>query len=100
VLRPGGVLRINVPDLTPWIAALVAGDTERGLDGFFPRSSRDDANPLGRHRYMYDFELLNRLLVAAGFTEIKRCERRDGNVPDLMRLENRSEDGLYVEAMR
>jgi predicted SAM-dependent methyltransferase len=98
VLKPGGVFRINVPDVTPWVEALKHGDTEAGLDGLFPRSARAAGGELGTHRYMYDFELLARLLKEAGFTEIHRCERQEGTVPDLQVLEHRSPSGIYVEA--
>jgi SAM-dependent methyltransferase len=100
ILKPTGVLRINVPNLDSWVAALAAGEIEKGLEGFFARSATDDANPLGRHRYMYDFTLLSRLLLEAGFNAVERCERRQGRMPDLGLLENRSEDGLYVEATK
>lgn len=98
VLKSSGVFRINVPSVDPWIAALAAGDIEKGLEGFFPRSAKEDAVSLGRHRYLYDFELLERLLREAGFEAVERCQRRQGVVPDLQLLEHRSESGLYVEA--
>ena len=100
ILKPGGVLRINVPSLEPAVAALAAGDTERGLEAFFPRSAQDDKSSLGRHRYMYDANLLARLLHEAGFGIVEQRERRRGAMPDLDVLEHRSEDGLYVEATR
>jgi predicted SAM-dependent methyltransferase len=100
ILKPGGVLRINVPSLEPAVAALASGDTERGLEAFFPRSAEEDRSSLGRHRYMYDFRLLERLLREAGFSVVERRERRHGRVSDLEQLEHRSEDGLYVEATR
>jgi hypothetical protein len=87
-----------VPDLTPWVEALKRGDTEAGLDGLFPRSAGAAGGELGTHRYMYDFELLARLLKEAGFTEIRRRERQEGTVPDLQVLEHRSPSGIYVEA--
>lgn len=98
VLKPGGVFRINVPDVTPWVEALKRGDTEAGLDGLFPRSAGDDGGALGTHRYMYDYELLARLLKEAGFARVGRCRRQEGTVPDLLLLEHRSPTGIYVEA--
>jgi predicted SAM-dependent methyltransferase len=99
VLKPGGIFRINVPSLDPWVEALASGDTEHGLDGFFARSAEDETL-LGRHRYMYNFDLLSRLLREAGFADVQRRNRREGATPDLDLLEKRSEHGLYVEAAK
>jgi predicted SAM-dependent methyltransferase len=98
VLRPGGVFRINVPDVTAWVELLKRGEIEEGLEGFFPRSEKNAGGVLGTHRYMYDFSVLQRLLREAGFTRVERCERHHGRVPDLELLEHRNPTGLYVEA--
>lgn len=50
------------------------------------------------HKWMYDFESLELLLKNVGFRNIRRCEFRQGKVPDLDVLDNHEEFSLYVEA--
>jgi predicted SAM-dependent methyltransferase len=99
VLKTGGVFRVHVPSLEPHLAAFARGETEAGLDGFFARSAKQEGGELGRHRYMYDFGLLARLLREAGFPQVSQCERKQGTVPDLDFLE-KWPVGLYVEATK
>jgi predicted SAM-dependent methyltransferase len=96
-LKRGGRIRIAVPDLERAFALYRAGETEKAL-GYFFATSR--SRPHEQHRYLYDYELLKRLLEAAGFTEVERCEYRCGKVPDLDKLDNRPEETLFVEAIK
>lgn len=100
VLRPGGILRINVPSLDDVLAKFAQGETEAALDEVFARNRSDEQGWYSRHRYLYDFPLLERLLKEAGFDSIERCARGEGRVPDLEVLERRSPTGLYVEAIK
>lgn len=50
------------------------------------------------HKWMYDFESLKLLLEYTGFRNVRRCEFREGKVPDLDVLDNHEEFSLYVEA--
>jgi predicted SAM-dependent methyltransferase len=96
VLRPGGVVRVCVPDLAHAIALYRKGEKERMLADYF--FVEDLESSLARHKYMYDFELLARALADAGFRNIVRCAYREGRTPDLALLDNRPEETLYVEA--
>jgi hypothetical protein len=49
---------------------------------------------------MYDYELLHEALVSANFVEVVRCQFQIGRTPDLFELDNRSDETLYVEAVR
>jgi predicted SAM-dependent methyltransferase len=97
VLRPGGVLRICVPDLAHAVGLLNRGDTERGLEYFFA-----DAGPseFTRHRYLYDYAHLSAYLMAAGFDPVTRRSYREGVTPDLELLDSREEETLFVEATK
>jgi hypothetical protein len=99
-LKPRGVFRINVPSLEEPLRLFQEGATEDALAFFFPRSAADirRVGMLGQHRYLYDWPTLERLLRDAGFTHVEQRRKREGTVPDLDVLENRSETGLYVEA--
>lgn len=96
VLKPGGVLRISVPDLEYALSLYAAGEKRRMLSDYF--FVEDLESFLARHKYMYDFELLSEVLREAGFSDVRRCSFGQGAVPDLETLDNRPEDSLFVEA--
>jgi predicted SAM-dependent methyltransferase len=97
VLKKGGRARICVPDLEHAIMLYRSGDKEKALGYFFLDST---AGAFYRHRYMYDFDLLQSILGKIGFTVIERCSYREGKVPDIDKLDNRPEEMLYVEAVK
>lgn len=97
VLKPGGWVRICVPDLSHAVALLKSSEKDRALAYFFATSS---AGYLNRHQYMYDFELLRTALDDSGFTRILRRTFQEGEVPDLEILDNRPDETLYVEAQK
>lgn len=96
VLRPGGVIRLCVPDLEKAVQFYLRGDRMRFLSYFFtaqaPRRSR--------HQFMYDFELLRDALASAHFVQIEHCKLTTGRTPDLELLDDRSDETLHVEAVR
>ena len=107
VLRPGGVLRLGLPDLDKAIAAYQRGDT-----GYF-HVPDDDARHVGSKlvtqiiwygsvRTPFTFDFAAELLADAGFTGIRRCAfgRSDSGVAGLASLDNRERESLFVEAVR
>ena len=97
-LKPGGTIRIVVPDLAYALSLYSAGEKQKMLlDNFFVE---DDDSYYARHKYMYDFAMLEDALKNAGFQNIRRCEFRKGQTPDLDKLDNRPDESLYVEAIR
>lgn len=95
VLKPGGLVRIGVPDLAVALDLYRRGDKEQAL-GFFFTPSRSGL--FDRHHYLYDFDLLRDLLASVGFVEIERRQYRTGRLPDVSVLDNRPEETLFVEA--
>ena len=126
ILRPDGVLRISVPDLRLLAEKYVQRDQQYyaqvqppNVDaawtiadsfgaGFYGHDTWTQPSWTARlrekfirgHLWMYDFESLSRLLTAAGFKEVIRCEAGVGRVPDLDFLDIHREQSLYVEAVR
>lgn len=98
VLRPGGVVRVCVPDLSYAISLYAAGDKKRMLSDYF--FVEDKESYYARHKYMYDFELLSEMLQSVGFSNIVQCAYRQGATPDLVVLDNRPDETLYVEASK
>ena len=119
VMRPGGVLRVAVPD-----AGLYLETYRRRMDGDatakFPFEDAvrerdrlaapmvhvnaifytDRDSPAG-HRCLFDFALLAELLGSVGFTAIARCGFREGRDPKLLiDSPGRRIESLYVEAVR
>ncbi|MGQ0560243.1 MAG: class I SAM-dependent methyltransferase [Gemmatimonadota bacterium] len=97
VLKPGGHVRICVPDLEKAVRLYEQGAKSEALRYFF---SDGRSGSYDQHRYMYDYELLQAALRQQGFSTIARRTYRQGQVPDLERLDNRPDETLYVEAVK
>ena len=98
VLKPGGTMRIAVPDLEVIVGLYLEGRREQALKYlFYPKEPR---SKLSRRCYQYDFVLLKGLLEEAGVRNVRRCKFREGTVPDLDRLDRLSWETLYVEGER
>lgn len=98
VLKPGGVLRISVPDLEYALSLYSSGQTEKMIQSYF--FVEDGDNYYSRHKYMYDYAMLSEQLGDIGFSDVKRCQYRQGCVPDIELLDNRPEESLFVEAVK
>ncbi len=97
ILRPGGCVRICVPDLAHAVDLYRAGSREAALEYFF---APPGAGYFRQHRYMYDIDLMRALLEGVGLRDVKRRAYREGQLPDLEQLDNRPEETLYVEAVK
>jgi len=98
VLKPGGVVRISVPDLEYAIALYQSGDKEKMLSSYF--FVEDDNSYYARHKFMYDFEMLAKALRSEGFQDVRRCHFQEGCVPNLAILDNQPDESLFVEAIK
>jgi predicted SAM-dependent methyltransferase len=96
VLKPGGILRVCVPDLAHAVALYGEGKKREMLENYF--FVEDRSSYLARHKYMYDFGLLRTGLEAAGYENVQRQAYREGRTPDIRRLDNRPGETLFVEA--
>jgi SAM-dependent methyltransferase len=96
ILKPGGTIRIAIPDLSQTIAAYQAGDKVAAMDSIFAYL---DLGYYACHRYMYDFDMLHDLLSRAGFVAIRQCAMYEGHMPDIAVLDNRP-GSLIVEATK
>ncbi len=98
VLKPGGILRISVPDLEYAISLYQSGKKEQTLLSYF--FVEDDDSYYSRHKFMYDYEMLAKILQNEGFQDIRRCHFGQGFVPDIEFLDNRPDDSLFIEAKK
>jgi len=97
-LKPGGVIRIAVPDLEYAVNQYRDGRKKEMLENYF--FVDDLSSYLARHKYMYDFEIIFEILIEAGFRKVVKCGYQKGNTPDLDVLDNRPEETLFVEAVK
>ena len=107
VLRPGGWIRIALPDVDRGIAAYLAGDRDYFL------VPDEDAKSLGGKfavqmtwysytRLLFTWDFTAELLEKAGFQGIVRCAYRETHspFPDIVELDNREAETLFVEATK
>lgn len=107
VLRPGGTLRLCLPDLDKAIAAYQRNDRD-----YFHVPDEDESTVSGKmitqllwygwSTTLFTFEWTEDLLRRAGFATIARCdfgETASGYAP-LCELDNRPDESFFVEARR
>jgi SAM-dependent methyltransferase len=116
ILRPGGVLRLALPDGEAWARELVeAGDDPAGEAGrrYHARlGAHPDERPAGKraltfrlgghiHRWQPTRGLVRAMLVEAGFADADVSERKflEGDLPELDQIETR-EESFFTEAVR
>lgn len=104
-LKPGGIVRIVVPDLNKCCHAYLSGDKSWFTKVDAERLTAGDGfNQIFYshfHRYIYDFETLALILRNAGFSTITQSAPL-ASADERLRLDNDSESrtlvSLYVEA--
>jgi SAM-dependent methyltransferase len=105
VLRPDGVLRLCLPDIERAIAAYQRGDRS------FFLIPDEDAGTLGGKfvtqlswygysRSFFTHDHVEELLAKAGFRRSVVCDfrRTASRFPDIVELDNREDESLFVEA--
>lgn len=107
VLKPGGILRLCLPDLLKGVRAYERGDRDYFL---VPDA---DARSLGAKlitqllwygysRTLFTAEFIEEMLRKAGFCRVEHCAYRQtsGPHPEIVDLDNREPESLYVEAYK
>jgi predicted SAM-dependent methyltransferase len=107
VLAPGGVLRLALPDLDRGIRAYLDQDSDYFL------VPDEDARSIGSKfivqmlwygysKTLFTHEFIAELLERAGFAEVRRCAfgQTASPFPEIVELDNRPEESLFVEARK
>jgi SAM-dependent methyltransferase len=107
VLRPGGVLRLGLPDLERAVRAWIDNDRRYFYIG------DEDATSIGGKlclqiswygsvRTPFTWDFIEELAYRAGFRSVKRCAfgQTAGPWPEIVALDNRERETLFVEAVR
>lgn len=107
VLRPGGVLRLALPDLERSIDAWRRGDRAYFYIGDDEAASIGgklivQAIWFGSTRTPFTWDFLQELALTAGFRRVTRCTFRhtDTAWPDIVALDNRERESLFAEAVK
>jgi predicted SAM-dependent methyltransferase len=106
VLRPGGVFRVIVPD-AEFVVRSYADDPESLVDyrGEGSGTAMEMVNSFFRQRYehqfMYDWQTLEHLLYAAGFSQVRRMAFGESAMGELGIDDPKyARESLYVEARK
>jgi len=107
VLKPGGVLRLALPDLDKGIKAYLSEDEDYFL------IPDEDAREIGSKfivqmiwygysRTLFTYDFTAELLRKAGFTHVTRSDFRTtaSRFPEIVELDSREKESLYVEATK
>ena len=107
VLKPGGVLRLALPDLDRGIAAYQQGDAD------YFHVPDEDARSVGAKfvtqmiwfgysRSLFVPDFVQELLDRAGFARVDRCAYKQtaGPWPEIVELDNRERESLFMEGVK
>lgn len=107
VLKPGGVLRLALPDLIKGVRAYDRGDRSYFL------VPDEDAKSIGAKlvtqliwygysRTLFTQEFIGEMLERAGFSRVTPCGFRQtaSRYPEIIDLDNREAESLFVEAVK
>jgi SAM-dependent methyltransferase len=107
VLKPGGVLRLGLPDLERGIRAFLENDRD-----YFLVPDKDAATIGGKlvtqllwygwSRTLFTRDFIEELLRKAGFAEVQACAYREtkSRFPEIVELDSRERESLFVEATK
>ncbi len=107
VLRPGGALRIAVPDLVRGVQAYLAGDRD-----YFLVPDEDAASLGGKlatqlvwygwSRSVFTADFVEELARRAGFHDVRHCLFRETSTgfEEIVALDDRERESVFVEAIK
>jgi SAM-dependent methyltransferase len=116
-LKPGGVLRLALPDYHEFISQYASNSAEDPVSAYFEFESSLLSWPLEKQKFLERlFSILfgklhvhkwhptpfvvKKFLLDAGFENITDCSYHVGTIPDLPLVENRDSGTFYLEATK
>lgn len=107
VLKPGGILRLGLPDLDLAVDAYRQGDTS-----YFVVPDEDARSVgakfvtqmlwYGYSKSLFNYQFAEELLYKSGYLQIARCAFRETRCPfpKIIELDNRPTESFFVEAVK
>lgn len=102
-LKPGGVMRVVVPDLKECVRRYIKNDIDFGEGGYSPLSRckmMNDAFYEWGHKAMYDKDDLMEVLCDAGFSKIEFPDWGESTYKELSDMDTRLLSDLRVEVVK
>ena len=117
ILKPSGILRVGVQDLKLISKKYIDKDREfffqkkiDGKDRFPGETFADKFNYFfyrgfsgikgKHHKYMFDYETMEKMFSQAGFKNIKNKKFLDSEINEIDKIDNRPEMFFYIEAIK
>jgi SAM-dependent methyltransferase len=105
VLKPGGVLRMSLPDLDLFIAAYQSGRQDPFLIWDWDTLSGNFITHMLWYNTIhtpFTYEFAEELMKKAGFRIVRRVAYRQtaSDHPDIVELDNRPDESFYIEAVK
>lgn len=118
VLKPGGVLRLSVPDAERYLKAYAEGGwsslaairplDQQHSDGWYGWKYNTRMELINfvfrqgqQHKFAYDYETLKFLMVKCGFRQISKSQFGSSTLPELcIDQKKRETESVYVEAIK
>ena len=103
VLRPGGIVRVVVPDAERYVRSYAANGDELELlrpDRPTKLLALQELFFRHGHRAAYDSETLRFLLLAAGFASARLCDFGESDLQPAPDSQHRQQESIYVEATK
>ncbi len=110
VLKPSGIMRISMPDLERVVALYNNPNWKKDCEKFFKKFGLDFIKTKAEfininfrawgHKWLYDWEELERRLAEAGAKEITKATIYKSKYPELNNLETRAESVLVAEVKK
>jgi predicted SAM-dependent methyltransferase len=99
-LKPGGIVRIVLPDLKFYINEYVSNEGNPTRADIFMKGLNVINKSRDPHLWMYDKDSIKHKLISNGFQEIVSCNFKIGKCIDIDYLDNRPIDSLFIEAIK
>lgn len=101
-LKPGGWVRVSVPDLDKYVR-FYRGEPAHERFGMWETGAEaiGSLTQNWEHRSVWNEEFLGRMLTEAGFAAVRRCELGEGSDPRLLKdSRERAWESLYMEGRK
>jgi predicted SAM-dependent methyltransferase len=101
ILKPGGIIRLVVPDIDIIINKYQKDSIKDNIAATNELNLRFFED--GQHKHMYNYKTLSTTLTSIGFKNVKKLDFRKSKIKDINKLETlklKYYTSLYIEAIK